>query len=715
MNTGPAMPKRPNDNILQRRRHLRTRLLGTSAHQGRPGGFWRYAPFALLMLNPNLSLAENPAHEAPLDTLYTPDPVAPWAAAEKKLEISRKVLPDVQATSIPRDAAPKSPPRLDDPKEGAYQFHLAQQALLSGNLNLAADKVMTAESLDPHQPRYCWWQSGMALRLRDPGGLMINLPSAIGATWSDPLERFRVLILAHQAALVYIALLWSLIIVASLCRCWPVICHDLAAGLFRSRRHFIRPWLGMIPLVTILLLRPGWLGYLALISIPLFLHGRTKDRWLLGTIWIISIGLTYPAWSPLRQALPACDPRSETNLLAQASRLPHDPEIVARLQKALTEASDPVRRQRLTLALGVQLARQGDYTASNEQFRRVLDDNPRHVGGRVDLANNTYYLGHFDAAMAEYKTAQKLAPGQPAIPYNLAQIYFKKLFLPEAEEALKRSRELGFDPQAWEDPTGEANGFSPVVYLGMSAEELSASARFEAPLYPVQAHLEAWRNWLGCPPAPLYIILLGAFLWASVLAYRQSRLEHPRTCRNCGWAICTTCGRARDGHWLCAVCGETADKAKSELVRATLLKNRSRSLELARQARTRQFGRLLPGGGHLVAGRVFAGLLRLALLAGALFLILFGWSFDLTKSWDGPALILPGEAIHPTWVPLPRAAWPGLFNVPLLVGLALLGLSYIWAQINVGDLRNRSPERPQFAELVKDHRRPQPPAFRRAP
>jgi hypothetical protein len=451
-------------------------------------------------------------------------------------------------------------------------------------------------------------------------------------------------------------------------------------------------WIAWILVIGFLLLRPGWIGMLALLSIPLCLQARGRTRWPLLTVWIVMILLTFPKWTPLRQAIPPIDPSSETTLLVRAAELPSNPETCAEFRRRLAVARDPARQSRLKLALAIQTARGGEYSESNALFKEILKDHPDHIAARVGLANNIYYAGRFDVALSEYEIASGLAPEQGEIPYNMAQAYFKKLFLPEGGDALKLARSLGFDPPAWEDTDGRANGFSPVVYIGFTHAEMEASAAWEAELYQPMIHLVGWRHWLGSPPVPLFAVLLVSLVLALGLVYGWSNQRDPRNCQNCGWIICQACCSIHEDTWLCHKCGETATRSKSEMVMATLLKNRSRNQGLARVQRWSLWSRLVPGVGHLAIGSLFACLIRIVLLTTGLFLALFGWIFNLSDHWVVPGLILAEETCHALWWPFPSAAWPGFTGSTVMVGLFLVVLVYILALFDSSHIRQQLPK-----------------------
>ncbi len=613
--------------------------------------------------------------EAPLDTLEMAETPPAWIPQD--LQISRKVLPVVSATTLPAAAAPARPPRLDDPLGAAQQFHLARRSLAAGAGDAALAQVREAVRRDPGEAAYAWWLAWRALRAWDLE-FIEAVPRAVRATHADLTTWKRLQLLGHQASLLWLALFWTLVTAAYLFRFGGHLKHDLSALLLRSPRHSPRRWTLPALLAALLLLRPGWLALLATISIPLLLYARPRARLLLSGVWLATAAALLPVWPALRTALPAVDPASETVLLLRADVQPPTAATIRALEQRLAEAGDdPARTARLRLALGIQATRAGDYDAGRRLFTAILAQGRGNVAALVNLANNEYYLGRYDVAVEGYREASRLAPESGAIQHNLAQAYNKKLFFKESTEALARAAQLGFAAPAWDDATGEANGFAPVVYLSHDRGDLEACARAEAARYPALAHVAAWTPWLGERFSWLWLQLL--LLWALAVAaiLRLPAARRSRVCTNCSTVICGVCGHARGDDELCDACNGTAARARSELVLATLLKNRSRDQELAFIARARRFNRLLPGASNLIAGKPLLGLARLTLLATAWALIAFGWAFNLMSAWDLPGLLLPEETVSPLLLPLPIHAWSGPTGWSLVAGAVLLGLLYL--------------------------------------
>jgi len=674
---------------------------GSETGQNLPGGRnarRRLAWLTVAVLLATAGVAAATTWEAPLDTLENTDAPPPWVPRD--IQISRNILPEIAGTALPATTPPVRPPRLDDPLLAALRFQQARRAQAAGHVDEARTAVRQAAERDPARATYGWWRTWHALRQWDLDFLNA-LPLAVRATHSDLAAWKRLILLGHQAAVLWIALFWTLLVAACLFRYGDRLAHDLAALLLEKGRHAAPLWLLPLAVAALLWLRPGWFVLLALLSAPLFLHASSRARVLLAGIWVIAAAALYPGWPAVRAALPAIDPGSETVLLSRATRLAPSPGLVQELERRIADARDDApRTSRLRLALGVLAARGGDYDASSRLLGAIVAQDPTNVAAVVNLANNDYYLGHYDAAVRGYQAAVRAAPDRAEVHYNLSQAFAKKLFFKESSEALARANALGFVPAPYEDRAGTANGFAPVVYFGHDREDLAASAAWESGRYPPLAHLSAWAPWLGERMGALFWIVGGLFVLAVAAAVRLPAAARTRPCANCSTAVCPGCGKWRDEELLCPVCHGTAERARSELVMATLQKNRSRDLEMAFIARAQRFNRVLPGASNLVAGQPLVGLARLALLATALLLLLFGWTFNLMATWDLPGLLLPEETLQPLLVPLPGYAWTGPHGWSFMAGLILAGVLYLSAWLGHDKFRRGRPAR-QPKQIVK--------------
>jgi len=655
-----------------------------------------YLWLALAIACLGIVTGEAAANSAPLDTLMeygaeSEDLDPRYAGAE--FDTSRKRLPEAQATTIEKSRSPRMPPRLDDPMAGAYSFHLARQAALSDNPDGVKKNLEAAIAASPGHPRYQWWQTVQALKSMDSATLFRVLPTSVRALLNSPVGRGHFIVAWHQGATLLNGFFWTVLVSGLYLAWWRKMAHDMGATILKDPKHQPRFLLPLLMPVILIMFKPGWFGFLAIMSIPVLVHARGKVRYLLLATWVMALALVFPGWPVLRSAVPTIDPTSEVTLLDRACTLPPSGGIIRELKNRIATSEDQDRTNRLTVALAIQEARRGKYQESNRLFGKVLETEPTNFPAMIGVANNTYYRGRMDSAAKGYSEIALVHPDRGEASYNLAQVYFKKLFVPEATEAMDKARSLGFIPAFSTKSSHRRKGYAAVVYPPLTNQAMNEACSYEAQNYPPMVILSSWRHQLGSPPLPLYILVGAPLLLALFLIMWWNKQNDPTECENCGIPLCHDCCKVHDGAWLCAGCGETAERSRSDMVLGTLLKNRSREQGMALGHRVIQVGRLLPGAGHLATGHFRAAFIRLSILAAGLFLLFAGWAFDMGSDWSSPGLMLPGETLHPMWLPMPAAMWPGWSGSSVLLGAGLIALSWIIALLDGPGLRRGIPDR----------------------
>jgi Tfp pilus assembly protein PilF len=620
------------------------------------------------------------------------------------IDISRRKLPTITATTVPLARTPNQPPRLDDPMAGSWFYHLARQAAQQGDDTRAKEHIAAALKADPNRAHYQWWQIMLSLRTVDTPTLTQTVPAAMQLLLESSLARGRLAVSLHQALVMLTGWFWMILAIALYLSRWKYLAHDLGAMIFKNAQHPQRAWLPLLLPLVFLALRPGWYGFLAFLSVPLLLQTRSWSRGLLVAVWVVALALVYPSWPVLRNAVPTLDPSSEVVLLEEACILPPSGPISSDLRDRLQRAEDPQRKARLACALGIQEARRGNYSRSNKLFATVLELDPGNYSALVGTANNNYYRGRMDDAAERYREADRLHPERGEAPFNLAQVYFKKLFVPEATEALERARSRGFRMESATNGPTHSSGYSPVVYPGLSDEHMAAACRFEAGNYEPLVSMAGWRLFLSSLPWPLFLILGIPLVVATLLVLWANHQDEASECDNCGAPLCRGCGFINDGSWLCSGCGETAQRSQSDMVLATLFKNKSRSEGIKYVQRVELLARLLPGTGHLTCQEIFPAWWRLSLVTLGLFLVCGGWAFDPGSEWTVPGLRLSEELIHQEMLPLPEGNWPGATGLGVMAGLLLLGAAWLVGFTDGPRLRKIIPERTSLVPTgaVKD-------------
>ena len=668
-------------------------------------------PAIIVLLTALPSAAQSPSGvapgTAPLDTMTRGVPLEGARDARYQappMDISRRKLPQVTATTVPLARTPNQPPRLDDPMAGSWYFHLARQAADQGNVQQAKKQAAAAREADPAKAHYQWWQASLSLRTLDTPTLANTVPDIFRTLLASSLARGRLAVKAHQMLIMVTGWFWMALVVSLYLSRWKYLAHDLGAMIFKNPRHPQRAWLPLMLPLVFLALRPGWYGFLAFMSVPLLIQTRSWSRVLLASVWVVALALVYPSWPLLRNAVPSLDPTSEVVLLERACNLPPSGPISDALRTRLEQASDPDRKARLAGALGIQEARRGNYSRSNDLFAMVLKHDPENYAAQVGTANNNYYRGRMDDAAERYLRAEQSHPDRGEAPFNLAQVYFKKLFVPEATEALEKARQRGFRMESATNGPTQSTGYSPVVYPPLSDRQMADACGYEAGNYQPLVTIAGWRIFLSSLPWPLFLILGVPLVVATLLVLWANHQDEATECDNCGAPLCRGCAYINDGSWLCSGCGETAQRSQSDMVLATLFKNKSRSEGGKHVQRVETLARILPGTGHLTCQKLGPAWWRLSLVALGFFLVCGGWAFDAGNEWGVPGLRLSEELIHPEFLPLPEGQWPGFTNPGIIAGLVLLVAAWVLGFTDGPRLRKIIPERTSLVPTgaVKD-------------
>ena len=182
----------------------------------RPTALARYGLLAVAVMLLWPTPGSRAQTSAPLDSLQAGAVIevdqesARYAAP--KIDISRKLLPDVQATQVPTARTPKQPPRIDDPVAGRWNYHMARLAQRQGDGDASRKHLKAALTDDPVVATYQWWQIQKALRDFDTATLTQAAPRAWATLLESPLARGRLFLRLHQGFLVLTVIFWSVLL-----------------------------------------------------------------------------------------------------------------------------------------------------------------------------------------------------------------------------------------------------------------------------------------------------------------------------------------------------------------------------------------------------------------------------------------------------------------------------------------------------------------------
>ena len=543
--------------------------------------------------------------------------------------------------------------------------------LEEGNDALALSFLEFAETFDPQRPQIhlaraaVYWKAG-----RGP-------IAATGELW-------RALIASVSRSIEDLSLLSRLVFVLGL----ALLCASLTFALIMvSRhqapfRHEIEEWsttflhgrwpevLGWSVLLLPLLawIGAGWTAVYWMVITFRFMSHRER----VATVGLLLAGtLTVPIYAVAVGLYgTSADPAVRTTVTSVEGE--YDPDRIVRLRRLVeSHPEDPVYRFLLA-----GLYKNGRYfDEAFEEYKAVLELDPRFAPAFVNLGNIFYATGQYAVAITKYNQALEIDPDMFLSHFNLHLAQSEDFRFSPAEESLQQARridaervarlladdDVGDRPAAQDATLRMASVWQSAVSGGTPtlAAQHEGAATFLRPRYLLNAFA-----------AICLLALLGCAVISTVL-----RSSNPaRRCIRCGRPFCKRCKSGGEGQEYCSQClhlyvlrdglaPETKSKKLFEIERYECGMRRIRLLAAA----------LLPGAPQLLRGKTGLGLLLLvlwfaAVISAAPELLSFGSAGGLRLSTD---LLLP-------------TAVPTRFNESPWRFAAILMLPLIWM---VGNFR----------------------------
>ncbi len=567
----------------------------------------------------------------------------------------------------------------EHPLRGRLQWRQARLALEEGRRDQAVDTLEDALAEDPGLAEAWWTLARIHLSTANPLFLQ-DLVEGFKAS----LHGFRAQSLAAARLLIGLDLvlgasfLWILLVLSF--RYLPFLHHQLASWLEHDHHAGKRAWLIWIPIAAVFSMRLGLVPIACLAFFVVWLYGGRRERvvLLVFALFFAAQGLDGGA---LSTPLAGVRQTSKASLSYRAAYDTPTPSLLSDLDAAIDE--DPEDAD-LFFARGLFRAHRGDFRGSSRDFQAGLDLRPDDSKAVSNLASNHYFLGNYDRAVAGFQRSASLDSTRGLVYYNLAQAYIKKLFFKEGGEYMQRASRLGFElgSSAQRLPAGAV-----YYHLPSTWDSWKIAWKERSSLNPYDL-LSPWSSWMGVP-ADHIAAWLAVTLLLSVIAMKLlSRERLVYECSNCGQLTCPRCSGEHEGSILCPRCHTTAQRARSEVVLSTLLRNRRRAAEYAFHTRARKLNAWAIGAGDLYNGVRKRGL----------FLTLASWACAF-------GILLPGGILPSPWQPPSSGI---LLPLPRILGIAGLLLFFLLSRYGRTSWRSRSfllhpSSMVKFTDLL-DHR-----------
>jgi len=253
--------------------------------------------------------------------------------------------------------------------------------------------------------------------------------------------------------------------------------------------------------------------------------------------------------------------------------------------------------------MGLAAKKLGDFEEAEKIYREALELSPDNAALWNNLGNLALNRKEVDEAISHYEKAVQFNPNLFSSRYNLSLAYRDKFLFPQGEQESRRAVEIDSEANAYytsiagehfnrytvdELPSLKAvwrQAFQENKWQKATADHLWMLSMLLAPM-------ETWPYVMGG------LIIFGFGLWA----YRSSQGVAEK-CEKCGRPYCPRCRGSRSG-LICTQCHSIF--VRKEGVEARVRVRKMADIKRGQQIRTARrvlFAGLLPGGGHLSAGR----------------------------------------------------------------------------------------------------------------
>lgn len=144
---------------------------------------------------------------------------------------------------------------------------------------------------------------------------------------------------------------------------------------------------------------------------------------------------TPPVWTPTIEGVPR-DPLSQGRALLRHGYIR---EAISELSIAATVGPELIEANTL---LGIAHDHLGMHRQAHEYYERALSATPYNAELLYNFGHSLYLVGDFNGAMKRLKTAARLSPNDPRIPYSTGLVYVR---LGRYDDAFKSLARVGGD------------------------------------------------------------------------------------------------------------------------------------------------------------------------------------------------------------------------------------------------------------------------------
>ncbi|MFN0151058.1 MAG: tetratricopeptide repeat protein [bacterium] len=464
---------------------------------------------------------------------------------------------------------------------------------------------------------------GVSLLLAGSTEAISQLPLALSAFLADFEAQSRTLFNATIAIFAGLALLLFGGLLVPIVRALPSVVHEISEALPAGLPHGIRRAYPIVLLMApVYLLRPwAWLaglGWLLALFLILVRRRLTRpEKWLVACALLVVMML--PAAGELLGTLAAPhSPRSTAFSLARS----RDPFLRDYVGNALQTAyavgdEDPA----ILFELALHKRREGRVQDAAVIYEKLLGERSRSAEAHVNLGNILYARGDVSAASDHYKQAIAIAPGSAAAHYNLGLALSDGFDFGSAKSHFRSASALNFDfVRSLSKASDEGKNVIVVDETKTAKERWRWLFANRESLRQTDAS-EVTRLLLATalPGSKIAYVVLALLFAAAFIGGRLDKRSEP--CVACGTPLCRKCRVRFSKRSFCEACATIAKMSAPMDVIEDAKTKRFRKAHAGQRIVGLLLALLLPGAGHIYAGRRRLGRAILFCAGVAIFLL----------------------------------------------------------------------------------------------
>lgn len=411
------------------------------------------------------------------------------------------------------------------------------------------------------------------------------------------------------------------ILVIFLWKYWPFINHWIEERYPAQCTFPPVKWIGFLSMVVLLILRPGLVIYISILTIVLWTFMNSKEKATVITLMVLlAVGSAFS--KKANTFIAVLDPGSVTHKLSLINKRGADSELI----NSIASIENPAFRAERDYALGTLMYRRCRINEAKQYFLDSVSERKDFAPAFINLGNVYFEQGDYDKAIAGYQNAIALDSMNVIAYYNIGQAYIKKMLFSESSAALEKANNLGLDNFREIYSTTKIRDLT-IYEGGLRKSDLWSIALREAEMVKVSLLDMAMRPLLLVPLKWLWLVLVTTVVSSILIGKNVPKEWWIFRCDNCGRATCHKCSEREEGISLCPDCAGVIEGLTSIKVMEALLRHKRQKIIKNREKKSLLKKIIYPLGAYIFAGRVLAGSIVIMINVSALLLLIWKGSY----------------------------------------------------------------------------------------